>query len=334
MTCRDCRWWRLRADARLREREGVSVERIRAACADCAARFAEECVSHPRTCRECEWKDRGLPHEQRAAHCRACAEAWAKGGHRCDDCAWNDQRAVMPTDAAMAHCKACLAEMGGGKTTMNCASCPWRDSPKSVRVKRCAACSIGFSANRKVSGSTNELSNKGQTIESYDNHNAEMADDRDIVSEIRADYIEARRSKSADGTPHPVFNVADRCGMTVDEFARDAYDFMKRFVYEMAELTDVQALLFLSTVRGERQCDFAKSHGLSSTAVNAIFKQVVGRSEVFRRFVLLTRGTLEGTRGRKAKKRPGAEATMLKAKGRAESGKSANFAAEQLGFQI
>ncbi len=334
MNCSECRWNRLRTDARLREREGASIESVRSACARCAERFAAECAATPRNCFGCEWRDRSLPHEQRRAHCRVCAEAWSRGVHECDGCIWNDPKRPMPSEAALAHCKACLASMGG-KTAMNCASCAWRDAPKSVRAKRCAACSIGFSGNRKVAASTNELSNKGQTIESYDNHNAEMADDRDIVSEIREDYLEARKSKSADGTPHPVFAAADRCGMSVDDFARDAYDFVKRFVYELSELTDIQALLFLSTVRGERQSDFSRSHGLSSTAVNALFKQVLGRSEVFRRFVLLTRGTLEGTRGRKAKKKPGGMAfAAAKPKGRAELGKSANFAAAQLGFEI
>lgn len=301
MTCISCKWYLLKCDKAMRRREGVSMVDIETACEKCLETFRRMCAVKPHTCVDCEWKDRTLPFAQRSLRCRACAEEYAKEAHECGSCMWNDPKRAMPTDETMAHCTACLKGVDG-KTRMNCVGCEWSNTPKVIRVRHCAACSLKFSANPKVISSTNELSNKGQIIESYDNH-SDMKDDRDIVHKIDHSYIASRDSKSKDGAPHPVYEAARVSGMTTEEVARNAYDLMLRFIYELTGMSDIHALLFLSTIRGEKQSEFARAHNLSVSSVNMMYKRVLGNSDVFQRFILLTKGTLNGTRGRKTTKR-------------------------------
>lgn len=322
MTCNKCKWYRLKNDKGMRHRDGVSLVDIDVVCKECLEKFVRSCSNRPHTCIDCEWKDRSLPYEQRILRCRACAEEYAKGSHECSTCIWNNPKRAMPTAETMAHCKACLKGVDG-KTGMNCVSCEWSKTPKAIREKHCAACSLKFASNPKVVAATNELSNKGRIIESYDNHNADMKDDRDVVLKIAPEYAATVTSKSNEGAAHPVIDAARASGLTIEQVAQRSYDFMLRFIYDLTAMSDIHALLFLSTIRGEKQSDFARAHSLSVSSVNLMYKRVLGNSEVFQRFILLTKGTLNGTRGRKTTSRSLADRLKKRTQGVRETYKGA-----------
>lgn len=300
--CLSCKWNQIKnAPKDARKKLDISDADIAAECSKCLGRFKEACSKKPPTCFECAWKDRTLPYEARKLRCKACVEAFvAKTDHDCGKCPWNDPKHHMPTDATLEHCKACVS-VTTGSGAMNCEHCSCKNLPESIRRPTCIKCSMRFATNSKVKASTNELSNKGRTIVSYDNHNPNMVDDRDTVTKLSKDYLNLRKSESGKDTRHPVVHVADRIGMTVTQFAEESYDKMKRFLYELSQLTDMQVLLFLSEVKGEKKTDFAKNHNIKDAAVNVLHKQILFKSPVFKDFILLSNGTLEGTRGRKSK---------------------------------
>ena len=180
----------------------------------------------------------------------------------------------------------------------NCIECEWMEKPVSVRRSHCIECSKKFVSNAKIRNGTNELSNKGRTFVSYDNHG--MADDRDVVADIDKEYLRGLKS-SANGV-HPVIGLAKRMGVSMDKFAELMYERTKRFIYELTQLSDIQVLYFISKARGDMPTSFAKAHKISDSAVTTIHHQVVARSELFETFIRMMRGgTLEGTRGRKRK---------------------------------
>lgn len=298
--CLSCKWYKIRHNKAAMNFNHLTPADIDERCSECLEEFKAECTRKPRVCLDCEWKDRNLPYEARTLRCQACAASFAASGpHDCTRCVWNDERRRMPTVETLAHCKACIG-IANGKTAKNCDTCDWQKMPEAIRRPHCCKCSLQFAASAKVRNSTNELSNKGQTIVSYDNHNPNMTDDRDTVTKISRRYAESRKSASAEKSDHPVFQIAYNRDESLEEWAENAYETMKRFLYEFGQLTDMQALLFLSEVKGEKKTDFARNHNLKDSTVNALFHQLVYRSPIFQNFILLSRGSLKGTRGRKA----------------------------------
>lgn len=176
---------------------------------------------------------------------------------------------------------------------MTCTSCKWASAPADERRDRCIACSQHeYEAHR---WNTNELSNKGQCVESFDNHSAAMVDDRDVCSEVRPEYLLAR-ARSIPGTEHPADGITRRTGVKVDE---TAYDYFKTFLCELTSMTEFRACLFLSIVKGEEKVAFASRHGRTPSFVNREYQAMLLESPTLANFILLTNGTLEGTRGRK-----------------------------------
>lgn len=180
---------------------------------------------------------------------------------------------------------------------MTCTSCEWFNRPADVRRDVCIACSTG--EYKRHRWDCNELSNKGQRIESLDNHNPEYSDDRDIVMEIRGDYIRSRKGGGRETSESCVERFVRKHGITTAQFAARAYDAVMRFLYELAALTDIQVRLLVSTIREESKSDFGRRVGLTPSGVNRVFNQLLRNSPTIRAWLFLSNGSLAGTRGRK-----------------------------------
>lgn len=169
----------------------------------------------------------------------------------------------------------------------NCLECEWYKRPASVRREVCFACSKKFTSKSSVRNGINELSNGGQTIISYDNHNPEM-DDRDVVSQTDKDYL------------HSLSSHAPVIGQSLSP--EEMVEMIKKFLCDMSMLPDMHILLFMSRLRGEKQTTFAKNHRIPDAAANTIYNQLLNRSEVFRSFMTMMLGPgLKDSRGRKPK---------------------------------
>lgn len=168
---------------------------------------------------------------------------------------------------------------------MGCHNCEWLSKPAEVRRDHCIACST--KAYKKHRYNTNELSNKGQTIVSYDNHNSDMVDDRDVASSVAKDYLIQQKSLSTPDIPHPCKQLSKDLGMEVPEVA---YEFVKKFIFELYELSEIQELLLRAIIKGIKMTEFAKSHGMTSAAVTKEVKAIINRSPIILNYVRNTTG--------------------------------------------
>jgi hypothetical protein len=157
---------------------------------------------------------------------------------------------------------------------------------------------LTFSSQSKVISSTNELSNKGQSFLSYDNHLPSKTDDGDVAALIRDDY-KASRYGSPTTAAQDAKALSLRTSLHVSE---GALEYVRRIVYELVELSDQQLCHFKSLVRGISKSDFGRSHGMKPTSVNRIYNQLLASSPIFRNFIQLTNGSLRGRRGRHPKR--------------------------------
>lgn len=281
--CTTCKWGKIllafQRDRKGTEaRLGYSENAVLAHCDECVAAFAKTWRG---VCRDCAWKDRNLPYWQRTRHCEACAKAFAAtSGMKCEGCKWNNPQSRQPTDASLAHCKACLDATGSTKGAMGCEGCPAMKIPTERRRAACMKCSLKFSQNQMVVGGTNELSNGGETFISYDNHNAAMTDDRDVAMQISPDFVASRRPSA-----HPATSLKRLPGESEEQVTKRVIDMMNEFLKQLAALPDIQILLFMSKLRGDAQTKFAFSHGLSDSTVSTLYKKLVMTSPVFREFM-------------------------------------------------
>lgn len=291
--CTTCKWRKIldKLDRDLSKTSGKDHERLsqeRKAllvhCDECVAEFREKWDG---VCTQCLWKDRNLPYEARKRHCAACAEEYAKHhAFSCGSeggCQWDNPKRRMPSDAAMAHCKACIATRKTSKA-MNCESCDNSSLPESVRRVACIGCSLKFQTNPMVIGASNELSNKGQTIESYDNHAPGMTDDRDTVQIISSEYKDSLKPS----LEHPLDALARVTSKDTETVAKRIYDRMKGFLRDLADLPDLHALVALSMLRGEKQRDFARNHNISDSAVHNIIVKLMAKHPTITDFMKMS----------------------------------------------
>ena len=168
---------------------------------------------------------------------------------------------------------------------MQCHNCSWLEKPAEVRRDHCIACSTDqYKRNRF---NTNELSNKGKTFISFDNHNAEMTDDRDVCAGVSKAYLRSR-TNSAAGTPHPSKAISKHIGINIPE---QAYEFVKRFLFEMYSLTEMQELLIRALILGVSSTDFAAAHGIKPAAVRQNLKIIAAKSPIVAAYIKFTTGS-------------------------------------------
>ena len=182
---------------------------------------------------------------------------------------------------------------------MQCHNCKWRDKPAEVRREHCIACSQDHYQRHRFN--SNELSNAGQTFISYDNHNSEMQDDRDVASQTSKEYLLTRRSLSDPRVPHPVKAISKDLDTEIPEIA---YEFIKKFLYEIYSLTEIQELLLSAIIQGKPFCEFARNHGMTEAAVTKNVKIIIQRSPIVMNYVRnATGGKMRiSNRGRKPTK--------------------------------
>ena len=180
---------------------------------------------------------------------------------------------------------------------MNCLTCRWRDMPAVVRRDKCIACSTREYSQHRFN--TNELSNKGHTFVPYERD----AFKGEGGNRIDKDYQRVFMQQAARRDPHPAE------GLTIPEYAADgnhavvAYELVKRFIYDLGQLTDRQIVLFVRTAQGMKPGVFAETHRMKPSAVSQDLRTIRETSAIFRQMTGAAATASRGDDGEGAKKR-------------------------------